>query len=196
MRSDDVKVSLENLAPVLDMIEKTTLYIGYDEAFAQKMRLIGEELIQSCSHMIDELSAYVWMDTDEKNMYIHLKLEGVLSEAKRDELIEISKSGRNEQPKGLLKRIAAFFETAFMNTADGYVPAWSGYDYTSNQYASVSMMDIYNDELRRREERNDTPDELKGIEAAMLKSLADDVTVAARPSTAELTVTKKLPGKA
>lgn len=193
MRSDDVQVSLSNVAPVLDMIEKTTKYIGYDESYGQKMRLLGEELIQSCAQVLDELTGIVWLDTDEQNMHIHLKLEGTLSDSKRQKLIEISKSGRNEPPKGLFKRIGAFFETAFMSDVEGYVPAWVNSEYAGGQYPAFSMMELYCEDMRNFGNKNTKADELQGIESTILKNLADDITVAARASTAELVVTKKLP---
>lgn len=195
MRSDDVAVSLDNISPALDMIDRTTHYLGYDDAYCERIRLMGEELVQSCASVLDELQGTVWLDTDGGNMRIHLLLQGSLSNLKKEKLLDISKSGRNEPPKGILKRISAFFEDAFMADVEGYVPALDNVSYFGEPFRPISMTQLYLDDVPVHSDLSSEQDELEGIESSLLKKLADDVTVSTHGAKAELIVTKKLPTK-
>ena len=189
MQSDVIVVSTANIAPALDLVEKTVKYIGYPDEYGGKMRLLAEELISSIRFVLDETKATLWVDTTEQNMEIHILLEGVLSDAARDKLIEISKSRCNEPPKGLFSRIGAFFSDAFMSDESGYVPLFmEGGEASAGYYLPLSLLSGYDAPATDAQ-----PDELKDLEANILRGMADDVTVCARPSRAELTVIKKLP---
>ena len=189
MQSDVIAVKADNIAPALDMVEKTVRYIGYSEAFGARMRLLSEELISSIRFVLEETFASLWVETNQENMEIHLRLEGVLSDAARDRLVEIAKCKCNESPKGLFARIGAFFSDAFLSDTVGYVPLFTdGAESAASYYVPLSLLTGYDAPAQ-----DDTPAELKDVEAHILRGMADDVTVCARPSRAELTVIKKLP---
>lgn len=189
MQSDVVAVKAENIAPALDMVEKTVRYIGYSADFGARMRLLSEELIRSIRFVLEETFASLWVETNDENMEIHLRLEGVLSDATRDRLAEIARNSCNIQPKGFFARIGAFFSDAFLSDATGYVPLFTdGAESAASYYVPLSLLTGYNEPPQE-----DTPTELKDVEAHILRGMADDVTVCARPSRAELTVIKKLP---
>ena len=191
MQSDVIAIAAENIAPALDLVERTVKYIGYSEEYGARMRLLAEELINSIRFVLEETEATLWVDTTKTDMEIHLKLEGTLSDAKRDKLVELSKSRCNEQPKGLFARIGAFFSDAFMTDAAEYIPLFMDGGETANgYYMPLSLLSDYH--MPAEDEK---PDELKGLEANILRGMADDVTVCARPAHAELTVVKKLPEK-
>ena len=184
MRSDTVVVSSQSIAPALDFVEKTAQYIGYSPEYSARMRLLSEELVSSIKSILDDVDANLWVETDEESMSIHLKLEGELSDLTRDRLVELSKSHRNESPKGLLARIGAFFSDAFLADANGYVPLMMSGD--SSMYVSpVSILEISQPEQ--------AADSAKGVESNILRGMADDVKVCARSTYAELIVIKKLP---
>ena len=175
MQSDVIAVSAANIAPALDLVERTVKYIGYPEAYGEKMRLMAEELINAIRFVLEDTTATLWLDTDEQNMEIHLKLEGLLSDATRDKLVEISKSRSNEPPKGLFARIGAFFSDAFMSDAAEYVPLFmDGGETLGSYYVPLSLLPI-----NRPPAEIQPPDEFKDIEANILRGMADDVTVCA-----------------
>ena len=57
MQSDVIAVKADNIAPALDMVEKTVRYIGYSEAFGARMRLHSEELISAIRFVLEETFA-------------------------------------------------------------------------------------------------------------------------------------------
>jgi hypothetical protein len=192
MQSDVIAVHANNLGPALDMVEKTVRYIGYSGDFGARMRLLSEELISAIRFVLEETFATLWVETTEQNMEIHLRLQGVLSDAARDRLAEIARSRCNQPPKGLFARIGAFFSDAFLSDATGYVPLFTdSAESASSYYVPLSLLTGYDAPAQ-----DDTPAELKNVEASILRGMADDVTVCARPSHAELTVVKKLPDAA
>lgn len=191
MQSDVISVSLGNIAPALDLVERTVKYIGYPEDYGERIRLLAEELIGSIRDLLEDTDATLWVDTTAQNMEIHLKLEGALSDATRDRLVELSKSCVNEPPKGLFARIGAFFSDAFMSDAAEYVPLFmDGGESSGGYYMPISLLSGYHTPAEEKK-----PDDYEGIEANILRGMADDILVSARPSHAELTVLKKLPGK-
>ena len=184
MRSDTIAVSSHSIAPALDFVEKTAQYIGYSAEYSARMRLLGEELVSSIKSILDDVEASLWMETDQENMSIHLKLEGVLSELTRDRLVDLSKKHRNEPHKGVFARIGAFFSDAFLTDANGYVPLMMNGDSTM-YVVPVSIMEIAPVEQ--------PADDAKGVESNILRGMADDIKVCARSTYAELIVIKKLP---
>ena len=189
MQSDVIAVVADNIAPALDLVEKTVQYVGYPETYGERMRLITEELINSARFVLDETTATLWVDTDAQNMSIHLKLEGALSDATRDRLVELSKCNCNEPPKGLFARIGAFFSDAFMSDAAEYVPLFlDGTEAPGSYYMPISMLSGYHEPAK-----DSPPDEMETVELSILRGMADDITVCARPLYAEVTVLKKLP---
>lgn len=190
MQSDIVAVTADHIAPALDLVEKTVQYIGYPKDYGARMRLLAEELINSIRFVLEETQASLWVDTSKTDMEIHLKLEGTLSDAKRDKLVELSKSKCNEPPKGVFARIGAFFSDAFMSDTVGYVPLFMEYGEPSESYyMPLSLMSDYATPPLAAPAADGMPD----LEATLLRGMADDVTVCARPMHAELTVIKKLP---
>ena len=191
MQSDIVTVSPDNIAPALDLVERTVNYIGYPKEFGERMRLMAEELISAIRFVLEETTATLWLSTDETNMEIHLRLEGLLSDTARQKLVEISKCRCNEPPKGLFSRIGAFFSDAFMSDATDYIPLFiDGGEGMGSYTLPLSLLSDY-----RAPAKDPEPAELRDVEANLLHGLADDVTVCARPSSAELTVVKKLPDR-
>lgn len=191
MQSDVIAVSASNISPALDLVERTVTYIGYPASFGVRMRLLAEELIGSVRDLLPDTDATLWVDTTEENMEIHLLLEGALSDATRDRLVELSKCRVNEPPKGLFARIGAFFSDAFMSDAAEYVPLFmDGGESAGGYYMPISLLSGY--EAPAAEKK---PDAYEGMEANILRGMADDILVSARASHAELTVQKKLPGK-
>ncbi len=189
MQSDVIAVSAANIAPALDMVERTVRYVGYPQDYGARMRLLAEELISAIRFVLEETFASLWLDTDDTNMYIHLKLEGVLSDAARARLTELAKSRCSEKPKGLFSRVGAFFSDAFLSDTAGYVPLFmENGEGLSAYYMPLSLIGGYETPAPEQ-----VPDEMKDVESAILRGMADDVTVCARPSRAELTVIKKLP---
>ena len=191
MQSDVITVSETDIAPALDLVERTATYIGYPEAFGARMRLLAEELLHSARPVLGDTVATLWVNPDADNMEIHLRLTGMLSDATRDQLVEISKSRCNEPPKGLFSRIGAFFADAFMSEESGYVPLFmDGTESTGAYTMPLSLLTGYNAAAP------ETPkDDMRAVELSILQGMADDVTVCARPSHAELVVVKRLPGK-
>lgn len=188
MKSDIIAVSMEDIGKALDLVERTVLYIGYSNDFAEKMRLLAEELISGNRFIMDEVSASLWVETNEENMEIHLRLQGALSSSTRQKLIEISKNQCNQPPKGFLNKIGAFFSDAFMQQTAEYTPLFlvDG-EPVENLYIPYSIVDTYQ---KKAESDNEG---MNDIEKSILKGLADDVTVCAYATHAELVVIKKLP---
>ena len=188
MKTDRIAVTIPEIYKALDLVEKTTRSIGYADEFAAKTRLLTQELILGNRAIIEDVDATLWVETNEKRMEIHLRLEGGLSAATRRKLAELSLSRCMEPPEGVLSRIGAFFSDAFMDQAEGYTPIFLIDGETKNElFVPYSVLED------RRLKRSDDYHGMSGAEKDVMMGLADDVTVCAYPRHAELVVAKELP---
>src|SRR5512143_229606 len=108
MKSNVIDVTIPEINKSLDLVERTAKTIGYSDEFAAKTRLLTEELINGNRVIIEDVKATLWVETDDKNMEIHLRLQGGLSPVTRRKLAELSLSKCTEPKESLVSRIGAF----------------------------------------------------------------------------------------
>jgi hypothetical protein len=188
MKSNSIAVTIPEMNNALDLVERTVKTIGYSEEFAAKTRLLTEELIIGNRAIIEDVNASLWVETNDQNMEIHLRLEGGLSASTRKKLAELSLSQCTEPSEGIFSRIGAFFSDAFMDQSEGYTPIFLIDGETKNDlFVPYSVLNDH--QLRRVTDY----DGMSEAEKTVMMGLADDVTVCAFPKHAELVVAKKLP---
>jgi hypothetical protein len=188
MKSNSIAVTIPEMNKALDLVERTVQTIGYSDEFAAKTRLLTEELINGNRAIIEDVNASLWVETNDQNMEIHLRLDGGLSASTRKKLAELSLSKCSEPSEGIISRIRAFFSDTFMEQAEGYTPMfWIDDEIKNELFVPYSVL---SDHQQRRVTDYDGMSE---AEKNVMMGLADDVTVCAFPKHAELVVAKKLP---
>lgn len=188
MKSDSIEVTIPEMNKALDLVERTVKTIGYSDEFADKTRLLTEELILGNRAIIEDVNASLWVETNDQNMEIHLRLEGGLGASTRKKLAALSLSKCTEPAEGIISRIRAFFSDTFMEQAEGYTPMfWIDDEVRNERFVPYSVL---NDSQQRRVTDYEGMSE---AEKNVMMGLADDVTVCAFPKHAELVVAKKLP---
>ena len=205
MKSNICKLTedLTCLETVLSEVEKVTKYNGLEDKKALRLRLLAEELCGMLPGLVENFRGIFWAENDEDKYELHveLKAEGMSLDL-RDELISVSKSGKNAAAKGIMGKIRAVAETMLLVASDPElsVPTEEYYDYhgynmgfgyidpaIANETGYVCSWSLYSYKTAVEDKENDAYAEL---ERSIVAKLADDIIVGVRGNNVEIVVKK------
>ena len=125
MKSNICKLNedLNCLGAVLAEVEKETAYNGLEAKKALRLRLLAEELCGMLPGLTQNFKGEFWAETDGDNYELHVELRADDMDIDlRDELISVSKSGKNAAAKGVMGKIRAVAETMLLTAFDPTLP--------------------------------------------------------------------------
>ena len=204
MKSNICKLNedLTCLETVLGEVEKVTAYNGLEDKKALRLRLLAEELCGMLSGLIKNFSGEFWAENDGDNYELHVELKADdMNIDLRDELISVSKSGKNAAAKGIMGKVRAVAETMLLVAADPEVsvPTEEYYDChgynMSFGYINPPCVDeagymcswslfCYKTAVEEKE------DEYAELERSIVAKLADDIIVGVRGKNVVIVVEK------
>ena len=207
MKSNICKLNedLTCLRAVLSEVEKVTKYNGLDDKKALRLRLLAEELCGMLPGLIQNFSGKFWAENDGETYELHVELKADdMNIDLRDELISVSKSGKNAAAKGVMGKIRAVAQTmllaAFDPTLPMPLPVGEFYDYhgynigfgyinpaISCETGYVHSWSLFNYKTAVKENEEDAYAEL---ERSIVAKLADDIIVGVRGKNVEIVVKK------
>ena len=207
MKSNICKLNkdLKCLEAVLAEVEKVTTYNGLEDEKALRLRLLAEELCGMLPGLVENFSGKFWAENDSDNYELHVELKAEdMSLELRDELISVSKSGKNAAAKGVMGKIRAVAETMLLVAFDPTLlpppPAGEFYDgYGFNmgfgyidptiavETGYIYSWSLYNYKAAVEENEEDAYAE---IERSIVAKLADDIVVGVRGNNVEIVVKK------
>ena len=190
------------LETVLNEVEKVTAYNGLEDKKALRLRLLAEELCGMLPGLVENFSGRFWAENDDGDYELHVELKAAdMSIELRDELISVSKSGKNAAATGIMGKIRAVAETMMLVAFDPTlsIPAGDFYDYNSYNmglgYVDPTIAletgyayswSLYN--YKTAVEENE--DEYAELERSIVAKLADDIIVGVRGNNVEIIVKK------
>ena len=205
MKSNICKLNedLTCLEAVLTEVEKVTTYNGLEDKKALRLRLLAEELCGMLPGLIQNFSGEFWAENDGDNYELHVELKADdMNLDLRDELISVSKSGKNAAAKGVMGKIRAVAETMLLAASDPTlsVPTGEYYDYCgynmgfgyidpamAMETGYVYSWSLCNYKTAVEEKEEDAYAEL---ERSIVAKLADDIIVGVRGNNVEIIVKK------
>ena len=199
----ELNKDLSCLEAVLAEVEKVTTYNGLEDKKALRLRLLAEELCGMLPGLVENFSGDFWAENDGDNYELHveLKAEDMTFEL-RDELISVSKSGKNAAAKGVMGKIRAVAETMLIAAFDPTVsiPTGEYYDYhgynmgfgyidptIAVETGYIYSWSLYSYKAAVEENEEDAYAEL---ERSIVAKLADDIIVGVRGNNVEIIVKK------
>jgi len=202
MKTETVNIfsSGEGRETALDLAERTGAYCQLDNKSVLRLRLLSEELIELIRSFSADLQGDFWLETDDKNVEIHLKTVIPMDLQTRGELLAVSTSGENSAAKGIIGKIREMIALktlpedpntkAMTEQALGLISA--GYEMSSYVAGAYSWsMSTYISRIDKAdfniEEKKEAKDEL---EKSIVANLADDVKVSIVNSDVEVTIIK------
>ena len=206
MKSNICKLNedLTCLEAVLSEVEKVTAYNGLEDKKALRIRLLAEELCGMLPGLIENFSGEFWAENEGETYELHVELKADdMSGDLRDELISVSKSGKNAAAKGIMGKIRAVAETMLLAAFDpdlAPIPA-DGKFYDSHGYnmgfgyidqaTAAELGCIYSWSLiNYKTAVEDKEEEYAELERSIVAKLADDIIVGVRGKNVEIVVKK------
>ena len=199
MKSDIINLSgtsknTDSLSTVLSETEKAASYANLDKKEGGRLRLLAEELIGMLPELLDFSKGTFWLDCNGKNIELHTVLspEESMTSKKRDELLKVSKSGKNAAAKGIMSKIklAATFMLLDYDDVMKYAPQIynDAYIYLgTTKNTELVSWSLANYRHNAEEKKGEPWDEL---EKSIIANIADDVLVSVDGKKVEIIVKK------
>ena len=196
MKTDSIIISSEGkqMELALEQAEKVAAYKGLTGKNALHLRLLTEEMMGLMRSIVGKTEGEFWIEDDGSVYQLHLKVNAFVDELTREQLLAVSSSGKNEAAKGLMGKLRDFF---YYGAAPMGSPLLLPEMFESPTTATLdwewSMMQ-YEDALNARLARDDegAREAWDELEKSVVAKVADDVKVAIRGRTVELTILKKM----
>ena len=206
MKSNICKLNedLTCLKAVLAEVEKVTKYNGLEDKKALRLRLLAEELCGMLPGLTQNFSGEFWAENDGDGYELHVELKADdMTIDLRDELISVSKSGKNAAAKGIMGKIRAVAQTMLLAASDPTLPAplpeVEFYDYHGfnmgfgyiDPTIAVETGYVYSWSLfNYKTAVEEKEDEYAELERSIVAKLADDIIVGVRGKNVDIVVKK------
>ena len=194
MKTDVIIVSSngDQMEEALKLADKTAAFKELSPKNALHLRLLTEEMMGLMRSCAEDMEGEFWIE-DENDVYkLTLRVNGRLTEAKREKLLSASSSGKNEATRGIMGKIRAFFEP------DEEYPAFfimSLADGTGTAYDDMSWsLEVYRDQVLKsvEENREGAKEAWDELEKSVVSHVADDVKISIRGRDIEMVIYKKM----
>ena len=204
MKSNNCKLNkdLKCLQEVLAEVEKVTAYNGLEDKKALRLRLLAEELCGMLPGLVENFSGEFWAENDGDDYELHVELKADdMSFEVRDELISVSKTGKNSAAKGVMGKIRAVAETMLLVAFDPTLSTPVGEYYDCHGYnlgfgfidptMAVETGYVYSWSLfNYKTAVENKKEEYAELERSIVAKLADDIIVGVRGKNVEIVVKK------
>ena len=198
MKTDVISVSGQKkmMETAIGQADKVAAYKGLSEKDAIHLRLLTEEMMGLMQSVTGASEGEFWIEDEDGEYRLHLLVRTLLSTEKKEQLLSVSASGKNESAKGLMGRLREFFDWGIdedITSNSLFLPDM--YEHTSSpmldwewsmrQYETALSARVAKDEPGAQEAWDE-------LEKSVVKKVADDVKVYIRRGTAEMVILKKL----
>ena len=112
MKTDFISVSGNGRRSeeALRQAEKVAAYKELSPKGAMHLRLLTEEMMGMVWSITGEPDGLFWIEEDDGEYELHLKVRALLNEEKREKLLAASTTGKNESARGIMGRLRQFFD--------------------------------------------------------------------------------------
>ena len=198
MKTDVISVSGQKkmMETAIGQADKVAAYKALSEKDAMHLRLLTEEMMGLMQSVTGASEGEFWIEDEDGEYRLHLLVRTLLSTEKKEQLLSVSASGKNESAKGLMGRLREFFDWGIdedITSNSLFLPDM--YEHTSSpmldwewsmrQYETALSARVAKDEPGAQEAWDE-------LEKSVVKKVADDVKVYIRRGTAEMVILKKL----
>ena len=200
MKTDVIAVSSKGarMETALIQADKVAAYKEMSRKNALHLRLLTEEMMGLMRSITGDVTGKFWIEDQDSIYELHLQTEKWLTSEKREQLLAVSTTGKNESAKGLMGRLRNFFEIG----ADEDVAAFTSplvlpgmYEQTSTPTMDWEWSMIqYEDALASyKPEKEETVQQARDeLEKSVVAHVADDIKVGIKGRTVEMTIIKKM----
>ncbi|MGN0779169.1 MAG: hypothetical protein ACI4MJ_08490 [Aristaeellaceae bacterium] len=195
MKTDVITVtsSGRQIETALHQVEKVAAYKGLSPKGALHLRLLAEEMMGMMRAITGEKEGQFWIEDEDGVYQLHLLVNSRMYMEKRDQLLAVSSSGKNEAAKGLMGRLLEFFDQGADAPSMPMFHASMMGDVTGATLDWEWSMMSYQNELNQWRDKDDNARAMwDELEKSVVTHVADDIKVSIRGQRAEMIVIKKL----
>ena len=149
---------------------KVAAYEALNHKDSLHLQLCAEEMLSLARSVTGEMQATFWLESEGKKFEMHLSTKTVMDKEKRANLLASATSQKNEAASTFLGKLRDAFEEAMATEAAYNIPE-DALDDLANHPIVFSEWDEF--------------------EQSILKEVADDVKIAIRGDTVDMTITKQ-----
>ena len=198
MRTDVITVSSKGkrMETALEQVEKVAAYKGLSPKNTLHLRLLTEEMMGMMRSITGEPEGEFWIEDHNGTYELHLRVAARMNFEKREQLLSVSASGKNEAAPGLMGRIREFFDWGCDEEYDGFSTPLlpDAFEHSSSpmldwEWSMRRYENVVSAKLGKDEAAREAWDEL---EKSVVKNVADDVKVFIRGGFVEMTILKKM----
>lgn len=190
-----IEQGTRDLEAILKESERVAQYAGLSHKQSLQLRLLCEEIDGMLPNIIDDFEGELWIDFDEGVCKVNIAIQiPELNTDKKQELIAISKKGRNAAAVGIVGKIRDAVQNFFLDDermeamvlSTGPFGASTGYS-EGVDYAYLWRLEEYRNSVKQARQ-GEAWDEL---EKSVIASVADDVIVGVKGKQASIVIVKK-----
>ena len=125
MVTDKIQIDSQGMGieDALREVERFCAYSQLNAAQSLHMRLLAEETISLLRELTYDFTGECWASKEGQECRIHVEGRALMTDERRWELMNVSSTGNNVLAKGVLGKIAAFFDLGLSSAA--YTPGAS-----------------------------------------------------------------------
>ena len=186
MKSDVIHISSNGtgIQEALKQTEAVAVFKSLDKTDSIHLLLLAEEMTGMIKALTGELAADFWIETEDDNFKLHLCTNTAMNSEKREKLLAVTTSGKNDT-KGFMGKVRSAFEAAIGTLEKGYSDAVGlGVVETVGNVG-------FNEWTLTQYKHNAKDDEWDELERSIVAKLADEVKVYINGSSVEMTIEKK-----
>ncbi len=200
MKTDIISVSSSGrqMETALKQVEKVAAYKELGHKQALHLRLLAEEMMGMMRSITGEKEGEFWIEDENGKYRLHLRVNTHMDSDKREKLLSVSKSGKNEAARGLMGRIRDFFD----QSVDDDVASITSPLVMPDMFEQTSMTSLdwewsmikYVDVLSAKVKEDDpaAKEAWDELEKSVVAHVADDVKVSIKGRTVEMTIIKMM----
>lgn len=188
MKTDICTISSdkETFGAIFAEVEKSAEYNKLPKKQALQLRLLAEELVGMLPELLEVGSGKFWIENEGNNFELHASIKAErLSMFDKEDILSLSKSGKNAASKGIINKIRLVAE----GMLDGYLEASKvsgGGEYYDFYDMGVCAANAYDDRwlhawslssYKECADDNKDSDAWDELEKSIIANLADDVIV-------------------
>ena len=200
MKTDVISVYSRGaqMEKALDQVEKVAAYKELAPRQALHLRLLAEEMMGMMRSITGEKEGEFWIEDENGEYRLHLRVNTHMDSDKREKLLSVSKSGKNEAARGLMGRIRDMFDQSM----DDDVASVTSPLLAPDMFEQTGLPSLdrewslmrYVDALSAKVQQNDpaAKEAWDELEVSVVAHVANDVKVSIKGRTVELTILKQL----
>lgn len=126
-----VKNSGSGIDEALNEAERFALYQNFNKKDSLRIRLLAEEMMGLVRGIVGDFSALFWAEGEGKSVTLNLEADAKVDYDQREQLLELSSTGKNEAHRGFMGKLTGIFEYCLMSyeTSAEYGGEYSDYMY-------------------------------------------------------------------